>query len=131
MLHEEPQNGLFVFLIFKRILDLLGRCDRCTCDLDAIARDEVVGRRPRPVNELIVTKVFKQHFLVVVSLLLVHVEVFTVEVKEAVGEFVARERANNQLTVKSVKHATTRHKTSALLGKVYCLFSFFTQFEHR
>ena len=55
MLHEEPQYGLFVFLTFKSILDLLGRYDRCTCDLDAIARDEIVRRRPRPVNELIVT----------------------------------------------------------------------------
>ena len=30
MLHEKPQNGLFVFLAIKRILDLLGGGNRCT-----------------------------------------------------------------------------------------------------
>ena len=74
------------------------------------------------------SEVFKKHLLVVVSLRLVHVEVFTVEVEEAVRKFVARKRSNDQLTVKSVKHAATRHVASALLGVILWLNCFFIRF---
>ena len=61
-------------MIFERFLDLLGRGDRCTCDPDAVARDEVVRGWTRPVNELVMAKVFDNQFLVVVSLLLVYIK---------------------------------------------------------
>ena len=68
-------------MIFERFLDLLGRGDRCTCDPDAVARDEVVRGWTRPVNELVMAKVFDNQFLVVVSLLLVYIKILTIEVE--------------------------------------------------
>ena len=112
-------------MIFERFLDLLGRGDRCTCDPDAVARDEVVRGWTRPVNELVMAKVFDNQFLVVVSLLLVYIKILTIEVEQAVRKLIARKGSDDQLTVKSIKHAAPRHEAPALLSICVLLNRFF------
>ena len=60
---------------------------------------------------LMVPQVFEEELLVVVRFLLVHIEIGTVKVEQAVGELVARERSYDQLGLISIEHATARKVT--------------------
>jgi len=63
---------------------------------------------------LVMTQVFEHELLVVVLLLLVDVEVGTVEVEEAVRYLVAGEGSHYKLAIVPVKHSATRKAARCL-----------------
>ena len=106
MLHQEAKHDLVLPFQTQLVFN-----DWTTCDFNAISRHEEVGRLLAMLDILMVPQVFEEELLVVVRFLLVHIEIGTVKVEQAVGELVARERSYDQLGLISIEHATARKVT--------------------